>query len=106
MRSKWLCVIKRSNDIPKTQIDCVDMAKSNPDGPKGAVQAFNTDHGTIEPVALACGELGLQLAKGVVTDTKTISKGKHELLSYMGSREELLALAKTALQLDEIPELF
>ncbi len=105
-RSIWSCVIKRSNDIPRTQDDCVDMAKSNPEGPKGAVQAFNTDHGSIEPEALLCGELGLQLTKGVAKDSKTVSKGKHELLGYIGSKDELIELAKRALQLDETPELF
>lgn len=104
--SVWSCVIKKSNDIPATQNECVDMAKSNPEGPKGAVQAFNTDHGTIEPETLLCGELGLQLTKGAVKDRKTISKGKHELLGYLGSKDEMLELAKTALQLDETPELF
>ena len=105
-QSVWSCVIKRSNDIPQTQNDCVDMAKSDPEGPKGAVQAFNTDHGTIEPVALPCGELGLQLNKGIVKDGKTVSKAKHELLAYTGSKNKLLELAKTALQIDEIPKLF
>ena len=105
-QSVWSCVIKRSNDIPQSQDDCVDMAKSDPEGPKGAVQAFNTDHGTIEPVALPCGELGLQLTKGIVKDGKTVSKATHELLAYTGSKNELLELAKTALQIDEIPKLF
>lgn len=104
--SVWSCVIKRSNDIPKTQKECVDTAKSNPGGPKGAVQAFNTDHGTLEPEALICGELGLQLVKGTVKDDKTVSKGKHELLGYIGSKNELLELSMTALQLSETPELF
>jgi hypothetical protein len=105
-KSTWFCVIKQSLDIPKTQDECLDMVKSNPQGPKGAVQAFNTDHGSAEPVAYPCGELGLQLAKGKVLHKKTISKATHELLSYSGTREKLLDLVSHILRIKEPPVLY
>jgi len=105
-RSIWECVIKRSNNIPATQKECVDMVKSDPNSPKGAVQAFNTDHGSKETAVLPCGEMGLQLTRGTVKVDKTTSKGKHELLGYIGKKQEILELAKTALQINSTPKLF
>ncbi len=106
-KATWFCVIKRSNDIPRTQDECVDMAKNDPNGPKGAVQAFNTDHGSKEEmIAYPCGELGLQLKKGVAEGDKTVSRATHELLSYCGSREEMFELAGNALQIQSLPEVY
>ena len=82
------------------------MVKSDPNSPKGAVQAFNTDHGSKEAVILPCGELGLQLTKGTVKANKTTSKAKHELLGYIGTKQEMLELAETALQINTAPKLF
>ncbi len=103
----WFCVIKRSNDVPHSQEECVDTAMSDPAGPKGAVQAFNTDHGSKEELsAFPCGELGLQLSRGIVEDNRTVSKGTHELLGYTGSKDEMLELAQSVLRIEETPKLY
>ncbi len=106
--SVWSCVIKRSDAVAKTQNECVDMAKNNPDGPKGAVQAFNTDHGSSKENLLVypCGELGLQLSKGIVKEDRTVSNATHELLGYTGSKDEMLELAQQVLQSDSRPSLY
>jgi len=106
--SVWLCVIKKSDDIAKTQDECVDMAKSDPNGPKGAVQAFNTDHGSSKKnlIVYPCGELGLQLTKGISKGDQAISIATHELLGYIGSKDEMLELAQEVLQLGTLPILY
>lgn len=102
----WSCIIKHSHDIPRSQQECVDMTKNDPNGFKAGIQAFNTDHGPSDMQAFLCGELGLQLNKGRVDSEKTISRGTHRLLSYCGSKSEMLELAKTALHLDEVPKIY
>jgi hypothetical protein len=103
----WLCVVKRSDDIPHNQKECVDMTKNGPADAKAAVQVYNTDHGSKEDmIAFPCGELSLQLKKGTVQHGVTVSSGVHELLSYRGTKGELLELAKTILRLSATPELF
>lgn len=105
-KSVWSCLIKRCNDMPKSQAECVDMSRSNPDGPKGAIQAFNHGPVSIGERAFPIGELELQLSKGVIKGKNTVSKGIHELLGYTGSKDEMLELAKTALQLKMAPMLY
>ena len=86
----------------------MDMAKNNPDGPKGAVQAFNTDHGSSKEnlIIYPCGELGLQLTKGIVKEDHTVSSATHELLAYIGSKDAMFELAQEALQLDALPTVY
>ena len=102
--SKWFCVIKRSDDMPRTQADCVDTAKGNPNGPKGAIQSYNS--GPTPLVYLPFGEIELQLKKGKTKGGKTVSSGTHELLSYAGSKTEMLALAQKALGITTVPDIY
>lgn len=103
----WHCVIKCSNDIPHSQEQCVDMAKSDINGPRGAVQVFNTDHGFSKPAAtLPCGELGLQFIKGNTLGNKTVSRAAHQLLSYSGTKSDILELARMVLCCDSVPQIY
>ncbi|MBD3392103.1 MAG: hypothetical protein GF418_08505 [Chitinivibrionales bacterium] len=105
---RWMCLIKRCNDMPRSQSDCVDIARDNPDGPLGATQAYNNGPGM--PVAgdefHAFGEMELQLNKGVVSDGRTVSSATHELLAYTGEQNQLLELAQTALGIASAPRLY
>lgn len=94
---QWFCVIKRSDDMPRTQNECVDPAKGNPDGPRGAIQSYNNGPGFADEL-LPFGEIELQLAKGISQDEQTISKGSHELLCYAGTKNNILSIAQQALQ--------
>ncbi len=102
----WSCIIKRSNDIPKTQIECIDIPKNNPKGSKGAIQASNSKQQYMENELTEYGELELQFTKGSAQDDKTICKATHEILSYTGTKDEMLVLAQTAMQLDKKPMVY
>jgi hypothetical protein len=102
---KWFCVIKRSTDLPRNQKECVDPAKGNPEGPKGAIQSYNSGPKPGE-VYWPFGEIELQLSKGVTKGKSTVSKATHELLSYAGEKDEILALAQKALRIGSTPEIY
>jgi hypothetical protein len=99
---RWFCLIKRSDDLPKNQDDCVDTPCGNPDGPKGATQAYNScfDHGSLY------GEIELQLNKGISDGDRTTSSATHELLGYTGTKDEILSLAQRVLAIEELPKVF
>ncbi len=102
---QWFCVVKRSNDVPKGQDDCVDTARDNPDGPKGAIQSWNAGLDD-QKGGLTFGEIELQLNKGVAHDGATIAAGVHELLSYAGTRTQISQLARTLLKTSVLPRLY
>lgn len=103
--SAWTCTIKRTNDMPRSQKECVDQAKGDPDGPKGAIQSYNNGPGFADEELPFC-EIELQLAKGIVEDGRTVSTATHELLAYAGTREEMLAIAGKALQISGEPVVY
>lgn len=98
---QWVCVIKRSMDLPTLAEDCVDVSLSNPEGPKGAIQSYNCGSTYSKDGIHLFGELELQLHKGIVVGEQTISSGTHELLAYTGSKGEILELARHILQISE-----
>lgn len=103
---QWFCVMKRSQDIAASQNGCVDISVENPEGLRGAIQAYNTGPEYLEDEYLPFGEISIQLDKGVTIDGQTISEGSHELLGYIGTKEEILELARTALGLKKPPTLY
>lgn len=101
---KWLCLVKRSNDLPKNQQECVDPSPANPDGFKGAIQAYN---GALSQSPIRYyGEIELQLTKGLNNNGKTVCNASHELLSYAGSKDQILQLAKSILEIESIPKIY
>ncbi|MDO5576829.1 MAG: hypothetical protein Q4F84_07095 [Fibrobacter sp.] len=101
---KWLCLVKRSNDMPTDQQGCVDPSQSNPDGLKGAIQAYN--NAFPKSPANFYGEIELQLTKGICSSDRTSCDSSHELLSYIGTKEQMLELAKNILGIDTFPKIY
>jgi hypothetical protein len=100
---QWFCLIKRSDALPKDQDDCVDIPANNQLGLKGAVQVYNHGYGS----KMHYGEIELQFPKGILNDVnRIVSGGEHELLSYCGSKEEILNLAKQVLGTARIPQIY
>ncbi|MBD3243085.1 MAG: hypothetical protein GF331_21015 [Chitinivibrionales bacterium] len=100
---RWFCIVKRGNRVALTQDGCVDIPKSDPDGRRGIIQSYNhgpTD-GPIEDVPF--GEIELQLPRAEPREERLVSEATHELLAYAGTRDEMLELARTALQVEEMP---
>lgn len=102
--SNWLCLIKRSDDLPRSQADCVDVASGNPEGEKGATQVYNNTNNPLDYHPY--GEIELQLTKGFEKDGCTRSDATHELLGYVGKKDELLKLAQRVLRIEEVPEIY
>ena len=88
----WYLAAKCTDNLPLSQADCVDPAKSDPQGEKGCVQSYN--HGP-EGVAkeLYFGEIELQFAKGKTVGAQTVANGSHDLIAYCGSKGEMVELA-------------
>jgi hypothetical protein len=103
---RWCCILKRSSDTPRIQDGCVDASQANPEGLRGAIQAFSSGPGYLEDEFLPFGEIGLQMEKGRTIDGETISSGTHELLGYVGSRAEMLEVARLAIGKEKTPSVF
>ncbi|MBD3316089.1 MAG: hypothetical protein GF344_09900 [Chitinivibrionales bacterium] len=102
----WQCTIKMTDDIPQSQEECVDVARANPGGPKGAIQSYNNGPGFSGGDQIPFGEIELQLNRGLFDSSTSTSTASHTLLGYAGSKEEILALAGRALRIDGTPEVY
>ncbi|MBD3343604.1 MAG: hypothetical protein GF401_00925 [Chitinivibrionales bacterium] len=102
---QWFCIIKRSDDMPRNQEECIDPPKNNPEGPRGATQSYNNGPGFGDEL-LPFGEIELQLNKGVTQGDQTISTGSHELLCYCGDKAKIIALAQKALNVSSELQLY
>lgn len=102
----WFCVVKRGDDLPRTQADCVDQARGNPDGHRGAIQSYNNGSRDAGVEDCPFGEIELQQSRGISNGIHSTSAGTHELLAYAGSMEEMLDVAKAALMLDKRPRIY
>jgi hypothetical protein len=103
---RWCCLLKCTNDSPRLQDGCVDVSQENPEGLRGAIQAFNSGPGFLEGEFLPFGEIGLQMQRGVSIDGGTVSRGTHDLLGYVGSRTEMLELARAVIGSAKVPSVF
>ncbi|TXT62941.1 MAG: hypothetical protein BAJALOKI1v1_820001 [Promethearchaeota archaeon] len=96
-------LIKLSNDIPRTQKECFDVARDHPNSEIGVVQSYNSK--SPKENKLQFGEIELQLNKFEMQND--ISKGKaiHQLFGYIGNKEEILDVISKYLGI-ETPQLF
>jgi hypothetical protein len=105
--NQWFAVVKRSNDLPKSQSECVDVARANPEGPKGAIQSYNNGPGFGEEKdAPPFAEIELQLTKAKKNGKHLEASATHELLTYAGSKQQILELAGELLQIRELPVVY
>ena len=83
-------LVKLSNDIPRTQNECFDVARDHPDSEIGVVQSYNSE--SYEKPLLNYGEIELQLNLFNTIDNASHGKAKHQLFGYIGSKEEILGV--------------
>jgi len=99
--SKWQLVVLESDSVARSQKDVIDPAKVNPDGPKGAVQSYNSDaSGTARFGEIELQHLPVTLSNGVYQ-----SKVNNHLYAFQGAKADILAIAENLLGLKNI-ELF
>ena len=81
-------LIKLSDDIPKTQDECFDVARDHPDSEIGMIQSYNSESPN-KPI-LRYGEIELQLNMFQTIDNTSHGKAKHQLFGYVASKDEIL----------------
>ena len=92
--SKQYCLLmKLSDDIPKSQEHCFDIARDHPDAEIGVIQSYNSESPN-KPV-LRYGEIELQLNMFESIDNTSHGKARHQLLAYIGEKEEILKVLKS-----------
>ncbi len=83
---------KLSNDVPKSQEDCFDVSRDHPDEEIGIIQSYNSE--SVNKTLLNFGEIELQLNKFETIDNTSHCKAKHQMLGYIGSKEEIMGLVE------------
>ena len=96
-------LVKLSNDIPKSQDKCFDVSRDRPESEIGVIQSYN-DESPNKP-SLQFGEIELQLNSFETIANTSLSKAKHELLGYVGTKDEILDVVEKYLGLTN-PSLF
>ncbi len=94
--SESLLLIRKSKNVPRNQSECLDVAKANPDGPRGSIQSYNSG------LDLQLGEVELQLSPVEKRDNEYYRKARADLLIFQGPRNKIVELAKTLLKLSSI----
>ncbi len=80
-------LVKLSDDIPKTQNECFDIARDHPDSEIGVIQSYNSE--SPEKPFLNYGEIELQLNKFETIDNASHGKAKHQLFGYIGTKDDI-----------------
>ncbi|MGV9173236.1 MAG: DUF6786 family protein [Promethearchaeia archaeon] len=96
-------LVKRSDDIPKNQDECWDVARDNPKEEIGVIQSYNSE--SPNKPELRYGEVELQLKPLKTIDNTSHGKAIHELLGYIGKKEEIMELVEKYLGIEK-PYLF
>jgi len=81
-------LVKLSDDIPKSQKDCFDVSRDHPAGEIGVIQSFNSE--SLDKPTLKFGEIEVQLNQFETIDNTSHGKAKHQILGYIGSKDEIL----------------
>jgi hypothetical protein len=96
-------LVKLSDDIPKSQEECFDLARDHPEGEIGVIQSFNSE--SLDKPTFKFGEIEMQLNQFETIDNTSLGKAKHQILGYIGSKEEILDVIEKYLGIID-PELF
>ncbi len=96
-------LVKISEDIPKSQSECFDVARDHPDSEIGIIQSYNSE--SPDKPLLKYGEIELQLNPFKTIDGNSQGFAKHQLFGYIGSKEEILNTVEKYLGIKE-PILF
>jgi len=96
-------LVKLSEDIPKSQEECFDVSRDNPEEEIGVIQSYNSE--SLNKHSLKFGEIELQLNQFETIDNTSHGKAKHQIYGYIGSKEEILKTVEKYLGITN-PSLF
>jgi hypothetical protein len=91
-----LLLVRKSGNMPRDQSECLDIAKGNPNGPRGSVQSYNSGLG------LRMGEVELQLSPLERQDQEFYRKAGADLLLFQGPRNDIIEVSKVVLRISSI----
>ena len=92
-------LVKISDDIPKSQKDCYDVARDHPDSEVGVIQSYNSESPDL--THLNFGEIELQLNQFETIDNASLGKAKHQIFGYIGSKENIIDVVEKYLGLKD-----
>ena len=92
-------IVKMSDDVPKTQEECFDISRDHPNSEIGVIQSYNSE--SPNKPALQFGEIELQLNPLKTIDNASHGKATHQLCSYIGTKDEILAVIEKYLGVSE-----
>jgi hypothetical protein len=96
-------LMKLSDDIPMSQSDCFDTARDHPNAEIGVIQSYNSK--SQDKMKLRYGEIELQLNRFETTNGKSKGKSTHQLIGYVGDKDEILGVIEKYMNIQE-PTLF
>ena len=88
-------LVKLSEDVPKSQKECFDVSRDHPEEEIGVIQSYNSE--SLNKPSLKFGEIELQLNQFESIENASHSKAKHQILGYVGSKEEILDVIENIL---------
>jgi len=96
-------LIKLSDDIPKSQDECFDVARDHPKSESGVIQSYNSE--SLKKSELRYGEIELQLNIFKSKNGYSVGEATHQLLAYIGSKKEIFHIVEKLLEIRN-PKLF
>ena len=87
----WGMICMHTHDAPRSQEECLDVAKADPEGPRGAVQSYNSGP---EAGLGKFGEIELQFRPAVDVGGRKVSTVEYEVKFLTGSRDEVIEAIK------------
>ncbi|MBD3188363.1 hypothetical protein GF325_16125 [Candidatus Bathyarchaeota archaeon] len=97
-------IVKISDDIPRTQADCLDAARDHPDLDVGVIQSYNSESPALPN--LMFGEIELQLLPFREREGHATCTSEHELHVYEGNKKEITEIIGSMCNIDGEPFLF
>ena len=97
-------IVKLSDDLPHSQVDCFDTARDHPNSEIGVIQSYNSESPE-KPRILKYGEIELQLNKFNTIDNASHGKATHQVIGYVGEKDEILDTVEKYLGINQ-PYLF
>jgi len=96
-------LVKLSDDVPKSQEECFDVSRDHPEEEIGVIQSFNSE--SLNKPLLKFGEIEMQLNQFETIDNASLGKAKHQILGYIGSKEEIIEVVEKYLGINH-PKLY
>ena len=100
---KYGFLIKLSDDLPKNQDQCFDVARDRPNSERGVIQSYNDE--SHDPSVVSFGEIELQLNSFTSWKNSSRSRAKHRLFGYIGKKQEIFDIIEKYLGISH-PEIY